>query len=71
MAPALAFFGVATLLGCLFRGIGELRIRAAARQLDVADGELCGLERANRITLVTVLASLLGLAVLGLAYLVA
>lgn len=71
MAPALVFFGVATLLGCLFRGIGELRIRAAARQPEVGDGELCGLERANRITSVTILGSLLGLAILGLAYLVA
>jgi hypothetical protein len=70
MAPALAFFGIATLVGCLLRAIGELRIRAAARQPDVADGELCGLERANRITSVTVLASLLGVAALGLAYLV-
>ncbi len=71
MGPALAFFGIATLVACLFRGIGELRLRAAARRRDDADAELCGLERANRITSVTLLASLLGLALLGLAYVVA
>lgn len=71
MAPALVFFGIAMLFGCLFRAIGELRIRAASRRADVGDGELCGLERANRITTVTILGSLLGLAALGLAYLVA
>ncbi len=71
MAPVLAFFGVATLVGCLIRGIGELRLRAAARRPGVADGDLCGIERANRITSFTLLASLLGFALLGLAYVVA
>jgi hypothetical protein len=70
MVPVLVFFGVATLFGCLFRGIVGLRLRAAARQPDVSDGELCELEQANRITSVAVVASLVGLAVVGLAYVV-
>jgi uncharacterized protein YqhQ len=70
MVPVLVFFGVATLFGCLIRGIVELRLRAAARQPDVSDGELCQLKQANRITSVTVIASLIGLAVIGLAYVV-
>jgi hypothetical protein len=70
MVPVLVFFGVATLLGCLFRGIAELRLRAVARQPDVSDGELCELKQANRITSVTLIASLVGLAVVGLAYLI-
>jgi hypothetical protein len=70
MVPALVFFGVATLIGCLIGGIVRLRLRAAARQPDVSDGELCELRQANRITSVAVVASLVGLAVVGLAYLV-
>ena len=70
MVPVLVFFAVATLLGCLFRGIAELRLRAVARQPDVSDGELCELKQANRITSVTLIASLVGLAVVGLAYLI-
>ena len=70
MVPVLVFFGVATLFGCLFRGIVGLRLRAAARQPEVSDGELCQLKQANRITSVAVLASLVGLAVIGLAYVV-
>ena len=71
MAPVLVFFGVATLVACLIRGIGELRIRAAARQPDVTDGDLCSLRKTNRISSVTIRLSLLGVAVLGVAYLVA
>ena len=70
MVPALVFFGIATLIGCLFRGIAGLRLRAVARQPDVSDGELCELKQANRITTVAVIASLVGLAVAGLANLV-
>jgi hypothetical protein len=70
MVPVLVFFGVATLVGCLFRGIVGLRLRAAARQPDVSDGELCELKQANRITSVAVTSSLVGLAVVGLAYVV-
>jgi len=68
--PVLVFFGVATLIGCLIRGIVGLRLRAVARQPDASDGDLCELEQANRITSVAVIASLVGLAVVGLAYLV-
>ena len=70
MLPVLVFFAVATLLGCLFRGIAGLRLRAVARQPDVSDGELCELKQANRITSVALIASLVGLAVVGLAYLI-
>jgi hypothetical protein len=70
MAPALVFFVVATLLGCLIRGAVELRRRAVARRPDVSDGELCQLEQANRITSIAVIAALVGLAVVGLAYVV-
>ena len=70
MQPALVFFGVATLVGCRIRGIVVLRLRAAARQPDVSDGEMCQLRQANRISSVAVIAALVGLAVLGLAYLV-
>jgi hypothetical protein len=70
MVPALVFFGVATLVGCLLLGIVSLRRRAAARRPDVSDAELCELKQANRITSVAVIASLVGLAVVGLAYVV-
>lgn len=68
MVPVLVFFGVATLFGCLFRGVVGLRLRAVARQSDVSDGELCQLKQASRTTSVAVIASLVGLAVIGLAY---
>ena len=70
MVPVLVFFGAATLFGLLIRGIVGLRLRAVARQPDVSDGELCQLEQANRITSVAVVASLVVLAVIGLAYVV-
>lgn len=67
MVPALVFFGIATLFGFLFRGIIGVRLRAASRQPDVSGGELCELRQANRITSAAVLASLVGLAAVGLA----
>ena len=70
MEPILVFFGIAILVGCLIRGIVGLRLRAAARQPEVSDGELCELRQANRISSVAVVASLVGLAVVGLAYVV-
>jgi hypothetical protein len=70
MAPALVFFGVATLFGCLSRGIVKLRLRTVARQPGVSDAETCQLEQAKRITSVAVAVSLIGLAVVGLAYVV-
>ena len=70
MVPVLVFFGVATVVGLLILGVVRLRLRAAARQPDVSDGELCELRSANRISSVAVLASLLGLAAVGLALLV-
>ncbi len=70
MMPALVFFGVAILFGCLFRGIVRLRLRAVARQPDVSDAEMCELKQASRITSVAVVASLIGLAVVGLAYVI-
>lgn len=68
MSAALAFFGIATLIGCVIRGVGELRIRIAARRPNTTEADLCSLERANRISSVTVLCALAGLALLGLAY---
>jgi hypothetical protein len=70
MVPVLVFFGLATLIGCLFRGIVGLRLRAIAREPDVSDGKLCELKQANRITSVAAIASLVGLVVVGLAYVV-
>jgi hypothetical protein len=70
VVPVLVFFGVATLIGCLFRGIVGLRLRAVAREPDVSDGELCELKQASRITSAAAIASLVGLAVVGLAYVV-
>ena len=70
MVPVLVFFGVATLVGFLLREIVRLRLRTVARRPDVSDGELCELKQANRITSVAVTASLVGLAVVGLAYVV-
>ena len=70
MVPVLVFFGIAVLVGCLIRAIVGLRLRAAARQPEVSDGELCQLKQANRISSVAVIASLVGLAIIGLAILV-
>jgi hypothetical protein len=70
MVPALVFFGVATLVGCLLLVIVGLRLRAVARQPDVSDAKLCELKQANRITSAAVIASLVGLAVVALAYVV-
>ena len=67
MIPVLVFLGVAALIGCLLRGIVWLRLRAAARRSDVSDGDLCELKQANQITSAAVVASLVGLAVVGLA----
>jgi hypothetical protein len=68
MVPWLAFFGVATLFGCLVRGVVGQRLRAAARQPGVSDGELCQLTQASRVTSRLVIASLAGLTVAGLVY---
>ena len=70
MVPVLVFFGVATLVGCLIRGIVGLRLRAVARRPEVSDADLCELKQANRISTVAVVASLAGLAVVGSAYVV-
>ena len=70
MAPVLVFLGIAVLCGCLIRGIVWLRLRAAARQPDVSDGDLCQLRQANRISSFAVIGSVVGLAVAGLVYVV-
>lgn len=70
MRPALVFLGVATIVGCLLRGIVGSRLRSATRQPDVSDVELCQLEQATRITTIAVVASVVGVAVVGLAYLI-
>jgi hypothetical protein len=68
MQPVLVFFGLAVLFGCVFQAIVRLRLRSAARQPEVTDAELCQLQQANRITTVAVVASLVGLAAVALAY---
>lgn len=70
MMPVLVFFGIATVVGCLIRWIVGRRLRAVARQPDVSDADLCGLEQASRISSVAVIASLVGLAVAGMAYVI-
>jgi hypothetical protein len=70
MVPVLVFFGVAAIIGCLIWGTVRLRLRAAARKPDVSDGDLCELKQANRISSVAVIASLVGLALVGLALVV-
>ena len=67
MVPVIVFLGIATLIGLLLRGVVVLRLRAAARRSDVSKGELCELEHASRITYIAVIASLTGLAAVGLA----
>ena len=68
MAAALAFFGVATLVGCLITGFVRLRLRAASRQPEVSDDDLCELRQARKISSVAVVASLAALVLVGLAY---
>ena len=70
MVSVLVFFLIATVIGLLVRGVVGQRLRAAARQPDVSDGDLCQLQQANRISSVAVTASLVGLAVIALAYVV-
>jgi hypothetical protein len=70
MAPVLVFFGVAVLVGCVIRGVGELRLRAA-RKAEADEAQVCSLEKANRISSVTLAASAVGLGILVLAYVVA
>ena len=70
MLPVLVFFGIAAIVGLLILGVVGLRLRAAARQPDVSAEELCQLRQANRISSFAVVASLVALAVIGLAYLV-
>ena len=70
MVPVLVFLAIATIVGILIRGIVRLRLRAAARQPEVSEGDLCQLKQANRISSFAVIGSLAGLAVAGLAYVV-
>ena len=68
MVPMIVFFGIAILVGCLVLGVLRLRRRAVARRPDVSAGALCELQQASRITSIAIVASLVGLAALGLAY---
>jgi hypothetical protein len=71
MEPLLVFFAIATLVGCLIRAVVEVRLRrVVARQPDIAEGDLCELRQANRISSLAVLASLAGLAVAVLVFVV-
>ena len=67
LVPALVFFGVATVFGCLFRAFAGARLRAAARRPGATDGDLCSLRQANRISSVAVVTSVIGLVGVGLA----
>jgi hypothetical protein len=68
MGPALVFFGVAALVGCVILAVVWLRLQAVAKQPDVSDADLCELKQASRISSIAVAASLIGLAAVGLAY---
>ena len=68
MVPVLVFFAVATLVGCLIRAVVMLRLRAAARQPDVSDGDLCQLRQANRISSMAVVVSLVAFVAIGVAF---
>jgi hypothetical protein len=68
MVPLLVFFGVATLVGCVIRAIGGLRLGVVARQPDVSAADLCSLQQANRISSVAVIASLVGLGIAAVVY---
>lgn len=50
MTPVIVFFAVATSLALLSRAMGELRLRAVARRSDATPDDVCGLQKANRIT---------------------
>lgn len=67
MEPVVVFFGIAVLVGCIIRGVVVMRLRAASRQPDVTDDDLCQLRQANRISSVAVVAAVAGLALVGLA----
>ncbi len=68
LVPVLVFFAVATLVGCLIRAVVMLRLRAAARQPDVSDGDLCQLRQANRISSMAVVVSLVAFVAIGVAF---
>lgn len=68
MESALVFFGIATLVGCLLRGVIALRRRSAARRPGVSGADVCQLEHARRITSVAITASLTCLALVGLVH---
>ncbi len=70
MVPLLVFFGAAVVFGSLLRVVLGLRFRAVSRQPDVSDGDLCQLRQARRITAISVIASMVGLTLVGLALVV-
>jgi hypothetical protein len=67
MVPVLVFFGVATLVGLLIGGFVRWRLRSLAGERDASDPEVCQLRQASRISSAAVIASLVGLAAVGLA----
>lgn len=48
--PVIVFFAVATILAGVSRAMGELRLRAVIHRADVTSDDVCGLQKANRIT---------------------
>lgn len=68
MVRVVVFFVVAALVGTVIRGVVGWRVRAATRRPDVSDADLCQLTQAHRISSVALIASMAGLAIVGLAY---
>ncbi len=68
MVPVLVFLAVATFVGCLIWGVVVVRLRAATRQPDVSEGDLCQLRQANRISTMAVVVSLVAFVIIGVAF---
>jgi hypothetical protein len=70
MVPGIVFFGLAVLSGVSIREIVRRRLRGVTRRGDVSHSAVCELEHAKRIASIALLASLAGLALAGLSYVV-
>jgi hypothetical protein len=70
MVRVVVFFGVAVVVGAAIRVLVGWRHRTVARRPDVSDADLCQLDQASRISSVALTVSLVGLAVVGLVFVV-
>jgi hypothetical protein len=68
MEAVVVFLGVAVVAGCLIRAFVALRRRVVARRPGATEQQICSLDQAGRISSKAVVASLVCLAVVGLAY---